>query len=109
MYVMRNTEREIVALSHVKTEMCCEAIAQDDIELQQFLTSIKTSQQTLLENTDLAMARVLEDVVNLLVGQGTIRFTDLPEAAQVKLLSRKELRNGALGAYQLSDDDGLHL
>ena len=63
----------------------------------------------ILENTDQAMARVLEDVVNLLVEQGTIRFTDLPNAAQNKLLSRRELRDQHQGAYLLGDEENLNI
>ena len=46
----------------------------------------------LLDESDLAMARVLEDVVGVLVDKGVLRFTDLPEAAQKKLLARSEAR-----------------
>ena len=53
------------------------------------------------------MSRVLEDVINLLVDQGTIRFTDLPEAAQHKLLSRRELRGHRNGMNLLDEGDDL--
>lgn len=42
--------------------------------------------------SDLAMARVVEDLVDLLIAKGVIRFTDLPEPAQKKLLARSEAR-----------------
>ena len=42
--------------------------------------------------SDLAMARVVEDLVDLLIAKGVLRFTDLPEAAQKKLLARSEAR-----------------
>lgn len=48
-----------------------------------------------LEDSDLGLARVLEDLIDLLSQKGVIQFTDLPEAAQEKLLSRKDLRKRA--------------
>lgn len=47
----------------------------------------------LLLESDLSMSRVLEDVIDLLVGKGVLRFTDLPEAAQKKLLARDSARS----------------
>jgi hypothetical protein len=49
--------------------------------------------QAFLRNLDIDLVRVLEDVVDLLVGRGVFRFTDLPESAQQKLLFRKSLRS----------------
>jgi hypothetical protein len=45
----------------------------------------------------------------LLVEQGVIRFTDLPDAAQDKLLNRRELRGKRQGIDLLDDGDNLHL
>jgi hypothetical protein len=42
--------------------------------------------------SDLAMARVVEDLIDLLIAKGVLRFTDLPEPAQKKLLARSEAR-----------------
>ncbi|MBL6930004.1 MAG: hypothetical protein ISR46_00795 [Rhodospirillales bacterium] len=42
--------------------------------------------------SDLGLARVLEDLIDLLIEKGTFRFTDLPEPAQQKLLARRGLR-----------------
>lgn len=46
-----------------------------------------------LQQLDIDLVRVLEDVVDLLVGRGVFRFTDLPESAQHKLMFRKNLRS----------------
>jgi hypothetical protein len=51
----------------------------------------------LLDESDLAMARVLEDLVGVLVDKGVLRFTDLPEAAQKKLLARRGARTDVNG------------
>ncbi len=109
MYIKRNEQNQIVAVSKTAEPGVMEFIADDAVELQQFLQTIKSQHQITLEETDQAMARVLEDVVNLLVEPGTIRFTDLPDAAQTKLLSRRELRGSRQGIYLLDDGDDLNI
>jgi hypothetical protein len=49
--------------------------------------------QQFLRQLDLDLVRVLEDVIDLLVAKGIFRFTDLPAAAQEKLLFRKTVRS----------------
>lgn len=109
MYIKRSSDGAISAVSQSATEEVREFIADDSDELQVYIQSLRPAQVATLEQTDLAMARVLEDVVNLLVDQGTIRFTDLPEAAQTKLLSRRELRGQRQGMNLLDDGDDLKI
>lgn len=45
-----------------------------------------------LSQSDLALVRVIEDLIDTLIEKGLIQFTDLPPAAQAKLLSRRETR-----------------
>lgn len=42
--------------------------------------------------SDLAMARVLEDLIGVLIDNGAIRFDQLPKDAQEKILQRRGLR-----------------
>jgi hypothetical protein len=110
MYIKRNENGEIIAISQIAAEDIGEFVGEDSAELHFYLQSLKPSQVASLEQSDQAMARVLEDVINLLVDQGTIRFTDLPEAAQTKLLSRRELRGQRQGMNLLDDgDDNLNI
>jgi hypothetical protein len=110
MYIRRSEDGVISAVSQAATQDFSEFIADDSSELNAFLHALKPAQVTSLEQSDQAMARVLEDVINLLVDQGTIRFTDLPEAAQSKLLSRRELRGQRQGMDLLDDgDDDLNI
>ncbi|MBV1787230.1 hypothetical protein KQ940_04105 [Marinobacterium sp. D7] len=48
-----------------------------------------------LDQSDKSTIRILEDLIDTLVSQHLIRFTDLPMPAQKKLLSRKLARNMA--------------
>ena len=43
--------------------------------------------------SDLALARVLEDLIGILMDKKVIMFTDFPEGAQQKLRERQGLRN----------------
>lgn len=47
---------------------------------------------TVLSQSDTALARVVEDLIDVLILRGIIQFTDLPDAAQDKLLSRRDAR-----------------
>ena len=42
---------------------------------------------------DADFVRVLEDLVDVLIGRGIIRITDLPNEAQTKLFARKSFRD----------------
>lgn len=109
MYVKRDPVGEIIAISKLSDTGFSELLADDDVELLGFIQHSKSIGQRALEQTDQTMARVMEDVVNLLVEQGVIRFTDLPDAAQHKLLNRRELRGKRQGVDLLDDGDNLHL
>jgi len=65
-----------------------------------------TPTEALLELTDPGIARVTEDLIALLVDKGLLLITELPEAAQAKLIERRRLR-GKLGDETpvLTDDD----
>jgi hypothetical protein len=62
-----------------------------------------------LAQSDAELARVTEDLINVLVQKGTILFTDLPEAVQAKLLDREVLRGKLDGNNHsfLSEDETL--
>lgn len=109
MYIKRNAAGELIAVSKIAESDFVEVVDEDIPALLAFIQQTKNAEQLALEQTDQTMARVMEDVVNLLVEQGVIRFTDLPNAAQHKLLNRRELRGKRQGIYLLDDGDNLHL
>lgn len=75
------------------------AIASDAPELQDFMRSMGLEHNP-LEQSDMRLVRVLEDLIDLLIARDLIRFTDLPQAAQEKLLERQSLRR-SLNALNL--------
>jgi hypothetical protein len=95
-YVTRNPEGEVIAISSDPNTPGAVATSADDPGVQEFLA-----------NSDLEMVRVIEDVIDLLVDRRMIRFTDLPQSAQRKLLGRKTLRSRLSGIGPLvgGEDD----
>lgn len=93
-FVKRDAEGRIAAVSMHATDEGMEELALDNPELDAFL------RQSLLESvakrhwveSDLGLARVLEDLIDLLIEKNVFRFHDLPEAAQKKLIERRGLR-----------------
>lgn len=88
-----------------------DTLAYQSDELRQWLdarTEVR-SRLDLLRQSDLEVIRVLEDVVNVLVERGVIRYTDLPEAARRKLEDRATTRAGldGLGALVEEEDERL--
>ena len=82
-----------------------------DPEIVKFLTAqdaIEPSKDALAES-DKDIARVTEDLINLLISKNLILFTELPEAVQHKLLGRERLRSRLNGVMEnfLDDDESL--
>lgn len=72
-------------------------IAEDDPALSAFLASSRGAATLSLVESDLELARVLEDLVALLVDKRVIRMGELPPEAQSKLMRRKRLRGELAG------------
>ncbi|QTN44675.1 tryptophan synthase subunit beta [Ectopseudomonas mendocina] len=58
-----------------------------------------------LRQSDQDMIRVLEDLIGTLIDKGLLRITDLPEAAQAKLIGRSKARDALGGLNRLINDD----
>lgn len=104
MFARRNDRGEIIAVSRDATAEIAEPLEPGDPELSRFLSGAAGRDAIgALQASDLEVVRVLEDLIDVLIGRGVIQFTDLPEAAQKKLLGRKRLRQA--GDFTLFDDD----
>ena len=58
-----------------------------------------------LSQSDADMARVMEDLIDVLIQRGVIQFTDLPAPAQAKLLNRRKTRSQIGQSLQLLPDN----
>lgn len=107
MYVKRDAKGQIESISQRPGAGFDDELPADSPELKDFLGASEVSRA--LSESDLDMARVLEDLIDLLIDKQVIQFTELPEAAQKKLLSRASTRTRLREALDLLGDDGLIL
>ena len=93
-FVRRDQNGKISAVFNQPTEDSHEEVAIGDPELSAHLTEslIKFIASREWMESDLALSRVTEDLIEVLMEKGVIRFTDLPDAAQDKLMQRRGLR-----------------
>ncbi|WP_447893786.1 tryptophan synthase subunit beta like protein [Vreelandella sp. GE22] len=104
-YIKRNAAGAIVLLSKEASSEFSEQIAADDPEVLAFLAEQPGSSASFLAS-DLAFVRVVEDLMEVLLDKGVISFTDLPEAAQNKVMQRKSLRSKK-NVNLISEDGGI--
>lgn len=109
-YIQRDSKGHISAVSAEKTAATAEWVELDAPELRAYLLALTGGVHTpevanALEESDQALIRVVDDLVNVLVEHNLIRFTDLPDAAQKKLLERQSLRESLTALRLLGDDD----
>jgi hypothetical protein len=105
MFVERNSTGQILAIYRDAQPNAQEAIAADNPEVIEFLNHCNSN----FNHSDITLIRVIEDVVDVLISKNLLRLTDLPVAAQEKLLSRKTLRQRLNGSLDLlvDSDQGL--
>ncbi len=106
-YIHRDSSGQIIAVSKAdQTGEGWERCSDDEPALMVFLKTLTTD--SALAFTDLGLARVVEDLIDLLIDRDAMRFTDLPFPAQEKLLKRRSLRASMKSLNLLGDDeDGL--
>lgn len=109
-FVARNEMGTITAVFDKAQAGADEYVSVSDPELINFLSQSQSSQiaQAVLNASDLALIRVLEDLINILIDKNVILFTDLPIAAREKLANREKIRDHLTTLKSLvSDDPGL--
>lgn len=93
-YAKRDNDGRITGLFDEPGEEGLESLSTKDLEVLEFLMQGQqdTALLAFLQSSDLELVRVVEDLVELLVEKNLIMFTELPAAAQQKLLGRKQAR-----------------
>jgi hypothetical protein len=108
-YIQRDSSGRIVGLFGEQGDPAREWLEPDSAELQAFVKGLMGSGSSevlvKLAGTDTAIARVLEDLIETLIGKNLIRFTDLPDAAQDRLIERRLLRDSVNTLQLFRDDD----
>ncbi len=91
-YAYRDQNGAILAVYEQPVEGCDE-VAPDDPALKAFiLKNIPAAGGGDWVQSDLQLARVLEDLIEVLIDKKLIMFSDFPTGAQKKLLERRGLR-----------------
>lgn len=91
-YVFKNAAGWIAAVS--ESENFGEGwvfVADDDESYLAFLEQMLSKNASFRES-DIQLARVLEDLISILIDGNIIRFTDFPAAAQKRLNDRQSMR-----------------
>ena len=101
-------DNRIIAISLTEAEDYEWVDANDPALLvfQTHMMAMSGADSAVMRSSDFDLIRVLEDLINLLIEKNTIHFTDLPEAAQKKLINRKGLRDSG-NSLDLLGDEGL--
>lgn len=101
-HVFRNPDGSIASLARTERPGG-EMLADDHPDILRFVG--QQGAGTGFNSADADFVRVLEDLIDTLIVKNVIRHTDLPEAAQRKLMLRKGLRNRMQDALNLFDRD----
>ena len=102
-YVKRDGEGRIVSVSLTHDAAHDEAAPPGDPAVTGFARAVMGEDP--LADSDMRLVRVLEDVIDLLISRDVIRFTDLPQAAQAKLMERRSMRQTRDVLNLLGGDD----
>ncbi|OAN54078.1 hypothetical protein A6A04_12605 [Paramagnetospirillum marisnigri] len=94
-YVSRDASGKVVGLSEAPVEEATESLPASHPDVLDFLFRDTAGDRasTRFLASDLGFIRVVEDLVAVLIEKRIIAFTDLPAAAQDKLLDRRSLRS----------------
>lgn len=109
-YVIRDSSGKIVQVIEEVAGATYETLPEDSPELQEYYEGRELGPHTLrmqLVQSDQGMARLVEDLIDILIAKHVIQFTDLPPAAGAKYLQRQGKREqlGALKNLLAEDKD----
>ena len=106
-YVFKNAQGKIVAASAAESFGNGWAFVDDNSkEYLEFLEDTLAESAPFRES-DLQMARVVEDLISMLIDKNVIRFTDFPEAAQKRLNDRQSMRKRTQLSKLVDDSDDI--
>ncbi|KQN49650.1 tryptophan synthase subunit beta [Pseudomonas sp. Leaf48] len=105
-YVQRDAQGLLVRVEAAAYAEATETLPADHHEIQDWYANeaVETSLKQ-LKQSDLEMIRVLDDLIQVLTQKGVIRVTDLPPAAQAKLMDRTQAREALGGLSHLIDEE----
>jgi hypothetical protein len=107
-YVERDARGRVIAVRREATPLANEYVPDSHPDYLEFFGRHEDI-RVALEDSDRSLARVTEDLIELLVRKGVIMVTELPAEVQAKLRSRLSLRSRLTSSCHdlLSDDETL--
>ena len=91
-YIFKNAQGVVVAASVAESFGEDWTFVEDNSkEYLEFLEN-SLAKNALFRESDIQLARVLEDLISMLIERNLIRFTDFPQAAQNRLNDRQSMR-----------------
>lgn len=92
-YVLKNSQGQIIAASASENlGENWDFVEPDDKAYIEFLENSLT-EKTAFRESDIQLARVLEDLITILIDRNLINFSDFPSAAQKRLNDRQIMRH----------------
>lgn len=105
-YVQRDAQGSLVRVEAVPYAEATETLPANHHDIQDwFSDELVENSLKQLKQSDLEMIRVLDDLIQVLTEKGVIRVTDLPPAAQAKLMDRNQARVVLGGLSQLINEE----
>ena len=106
-YVLKNAQNKIIAISD--TEKFGENWIQMDDTAKEYIAYLdaQLTKSNPFRESDINLARVLEDLIDLLIDRDIIHFSDFPQAAQKRLLDRQTMRKQTQLSNLLDDSNGI--
>lgn len=106
LYVQRDEQGRLIRVQATAFAGAEGPLPADAQEIQAWYADQQVESSLLqLKQSDLDMIRVLDDLLQVLISKGVLRITDLPAAAQAKLLGRVQTREALAGRAPLINDD----
>lgn len=110
-FVKRDENGQVISLSDSQKDDHAEALTIGHADIQAFLhfetSDAEQDPLMALNASDNDLARVTEDLIQLLVAKQVIMFTELPKPVQKKLLERERMRAHLReAAPSILDDEG---
>ena len=91
-YVLKNSQGEVVAVSTTENLGADWIFVEDSSKDYLGFLERSLAASDPFRESDIHLARVLEDLITLMIERNMIRFTDLPTGAQKRLNDRESLR-----------------
>ena len=107
-YVIRDSSGKIAQVIEESVSGVIESLPEDSAELQEYYEGREPGPNTLrmqLVQSDQGMARLVEDLIDVLIAKHVIQFTDLPPAAGAKYLQRQRKREKLSAIDELIAED----